>query len=228
MDFSQQLKLLKSTYRNNPWWLFDGRSLRILVKNNCSSLDIAMVDFYYHHKVCSGGKKLLGMREIRQLANNSITEIIGLCFGTPPAKYYLFELHKFISNNGVVGFMLVCLEALEHYNHTVFLNYLLFNEIKRVVAITFSEREREILYFIMSGKTYSEISTILSSIHAKGISASCIGKIVRNSLYPKFNVWTKFELRQALLRSEWVRQVPQSIVDYRVKITRRRQNENIA
>lgn len=228
MEFNQHLRLFKSTYRDNPWWLFAGRNFRVIARNNCDSLDIAAVEFYYDQKVYETIKKLLTRREITQLVDNGSIEIIGLSLEAHLPQYYLFELHKFVNKTGAIGFMLLCLDTLEHCDYAVFLNCLLFNEVKRPATVIFSEREREILYFIMSGKTYGEIAAILSGIHGKVISASCIGKIVRSSLYSKFEVWNKFELRQALLRSDWVRQVPASIINYRVNNARKRSHKNVA
>lgn len=225
MKFNKNLELLNSVYKNNSWWLFDGCSFRVVVENNPSSLDIKTIEFYYKRKIFVGVRELFRQGRFKKIVNNGITEVVGLSICTEP-KYYLFELHKFTGSDGIPCVALICLDALELFDYACLLNCLLFNRRRQPLISVFSEREREILYFIMYGKTYGEIARLLSNINGRDISASSVGKIVRGSLYSKFNVWTKFELRQSILRSDLVYQIPLSILKYQMGNVLNRRNHN--
>jgi len=222
MKFDQGIKLFNGVYKNNSWWLFDSHNLSVVVKNHDEIVNIEAMEFYYKQQIFVNINKLLKSTCLKKLANNSIIEIIGLNVDQNQPRLYMFELHKLSILQSFYGIMLVCVGDIELFCYAHLLNCLLFHGEKRLLPVSLSEREREILYFIMFGKTYGEISSILSDLHGKTISASCIGKIVRNSLYTKFNIWNKFELRQQLLQSDWINKVPHSILNFWISEIRKK------
>lgn len=79
--------------------------------------------------------------------------------------------------------------------------------------LNFSEREKEILFFLFHCNTKAEIAEILSNIYGKTITESSIRKLIHRNLYHKFNVVNEVELKNVIREYGFYLKVPDIISD---------------
>lgn len=73
-------------------------------------------------------------------------------------------------------------------------------------------KEREIITLKAMGKTNLEVSQILSSVHSKNVSAKTVSSIILQQIYPKLNVYNKFELIKKIHAIGLDRMIPKSLI----------------
>lgn len=77
---------------------------------------------------------------------------------------------------------------------------------------TLTLKEREIITLKAMGKTNLEVSQILSSVHSKNVSAKTIASIILQQIYPKLNVYNKFDLIKKIHAIGLDRMIPKSLI----------------
>lgn len=202
------IKPIHSIYRDEPFWILelDGT---LVYSNNALKFNITEISFFSKQD-----NRLTDYSELfHDLYSNydqsSVPEeVIAIWQNTSETTCYLFEISYLVVNNQPIGILITNQGNVANFEYASLLNHICFDGKRKNLNIELSARELEIVYFLIRGKTYEEISEILSDLYQKPISSSSIGKIIRGSLYDKFNVWNKFELKQLLMRSNFVNKIP--------------------
>ncbi|MDQ5921301.1 MAG: hypothetical protein QG673_1359 [Pseudomonadota bacterium] len=146
-------------------------------------------------------------------SSRSGIEVIGVISDTAHdgAVGVLLEIVPLYHDDNVIGLFMLSCGNIANFEYANIISNLLFANTRRSLDNEVSLRELEIIYFIIRGRTYEQIASVLSQIHNKLISSSCVGKIVRSTLYDKFDVWNKFDLKQVLFRSNFVNKIPGTV-----------------
>jgi len=76
-----------------------------------------------------------------------------------------------------------------------------------------SQREEEILFLLMIGKSYKEIAGIINDIYKKSITPSAINAIIRNNLFEKFNVSSVSKLLEKVAVNNILKDVPTGLLN---------------
>lgn len=164
--------------------VINSKELKFYLENNLDKDAI-------NHK----GVEFLGFYEINKLLRSMILELIPL-----------------IVEKELIGYVVLCLGDLCDFESSNIVNMILFGASKRAKSgVPDGTRLLEISFFLMRGKNYREIAEILSKIHNKRISSSTIGNMVRNFLYPRFDVCNRMALKKALYKSDIYGMLPKTI-----------------
>lgn len=78
--------------------------------------------------------------------------------------------------------------------------------------VKLSQREEEVLFLLLLGKSYKNIANILSSIHSKEIKQSTVNGIVNGKLMVKFDTFSVDELISKAVRHSIIEKIPLSLV----------------
>lgn len=211
VKLNDYLKALNSIHENDLFWVLDDKYE--CVHANSQKYDLESLAFY-----CILSDKLLSWNELKlklqKLENNKpeSIEVIAIVTGAQENKGLLMEIMQLNDNDKTLGVLILNYGSVNNFEYTSLLSRVFIGNSKRLsIAKNLSIRELEVIYFIIRGCTYEEIATYISKIYNKNITASAIGKVVRNSLYEKFNVWNKHDLKNALFKSKYVNRIPVSV-----------------
>ncbi len=205
------IKAVKSIHSTENFWIFDNTGKNIYL-NHHSEDYLNQFKFYQN-----ASNSLYNYQELldKLPSNTQITksgmEIIGISLDEVAPNGVLFEITPIQHDNEIIGFFMLDQGNVANFEYTHLMSTIMFSNLKKLYHKDLSLRELEIIYFIIRGKTYEEIAVFLSKIYNKPLSPSCVGKLVRNSLYEKFDVWNKFDLKHALLTSNYVKHIPISV-----------------
>lgn len=83
---------------------------------------------------------------------------------------------------------------------------------KEIYSLT--EREREVLFLLMLGRSYKEIACIINSIYDKSISSSAINSIIRINLFTKFKTSSVSDLIQLTATNSIIQDVPPNLLKF--------------
>lgn len=211
-EINKYINAIKLIHGRENFWVFDQLGNTIHT-NSSNKYELQEVTFYYAelNGIFSWNELFIQLQQTKKWDNAGIEAIGVLKEASSEAIGILFEIIPLYHINDIIGFFMLSCGNLANFEYANIISNLLFANTRRTLEIETTLRELEIIYFIIRGRTYDEIAEVLSEIYGKTISSSCIGKIVRNSLYDKFNVWNKFDLKQILLKSNFVNKIPSTI-----------------
>ncbi len=211
---NEYIEAIHSIHQNDTFWIFDTNWQ--MIYSNEIKYQLSQFKFYSSQS----GAVYTWDSFIESLAAFSwdinITpsiEVIGIISNNLGTKCLLMQILPLHAEDEIIGYFILNLGNVANFEYINLLSHVIFGNYRKTNLPELSPREAEITYFILRGKTYAEIAKLISEIHNKQISESCIGKTVRNSLYYKFNVWNKFELKEYLLKSKYVNKIPPSIYE---------------
>lgn len=216
-ELSDYVSALSLIHEPDSFWVFDG--LWELVYSNNERYDLKELQLYSYDqdKTLSVEVAIKLLKHYPNLAvHRESTETIAFYTHGDDTSVLLFESVPLLNESGVIlGYFVLCHGSMSAFEHLNLLRNVLFgNKSSPVVHKELSQRELEIVFFIIRGKNYREIARVLSKVYKRKISYSTIGNIVRNSLYAKFNVFNKIALKKALLQSEVCVRLPKSLFSY--------------
>ncbi|MBP9743683.1 MAG: hypothetical protein KBD37_10040 [Burkholderiales bacterium] len=211
-EISKYIDAIKLIHGRENFWIFDQLGNNIYI-NSSKKYELQEIKFYYAelNGIFGWNELFIQLQQTKKWDNVGIEAIGVFKDASSEAIGVLFEIIPLYHLNDIIGFFMLSCGNLANFEYAHIISNLLFANTRRMLEIEITLRELEIVYFIIRGRTYDEIAEILSDIHGKAISSSCVGKIVRNSLYDKFNVWNKFDLKQVLLKSNFVNKIPSTI-----------------
>ena len=79
-------------------------------------------------------------------------------------------------------------------------------------TVKLSQREEEVLFLLLLGKSYKSISNILSSIHSKEIKQSTVNGIINGKLMGKFDTFSVDELILKAVQHAVIETIPLSLI----------------
>lgn len=82
------------------------------------------------------------------------------------------------------------------------------------VSYQLSDREQEILFLLMIGRSYKEITYIINKIYDKSISISAINSIIRVNLFNKFKTSSVSSLIQIAASNSVIQEIPASLLRF--------------
>ena len=82
------------------------------------------------------------------------------------------------------------------------------------VTYQLSDREQEILFLLMIGRSYKEITYIINKIYDKSISIFAINSIIRVNLFNKFNISSVSGLIQIAASNSVIQEIPPSLLKF--------------
>ncbi len=201
---------IRSIHHTETFWVVNSVGV-IVYENEPKGFDIKSMRFYIDdNHVFLTWSDLIQSSLIGKF-NDRKQEVVAIFSKENELVYYLFEVKKLFAKGKTIGALITNAGNLANFEYINLLNHICFSGKRKILEVNLTSRELEIVYFIIRGKTYVEIADILTNLYKKPISASSIGKMVRGSLYDKFNVWNKFELKQLLLHSNYVNKIPPTI-----------------
>ncbi len=77
-----------------------------------------------------------------------------------------------------------------------------------------SDREKEVLFLLMIGRSYKEITYIINQVYDKSISISAINSIIRTNLFGKFKVFSVSSLIQVAANNLAIQEIPPSLLKF--------------
>ncbi|MFN8770909.1 MAG: helix-turn-helix transcriptional regulator [Neisseriaceae bacterium] len=205
--FSEYIDALQIIHKNDDFWVIDNK-LR-LKYNNTSNYSLESI------KVINKQQRpdnLMDYLTKNQRKSNIISELVVFSNEINPDYLLLLAIHPIIDNNSLLGYFLILQGTVDEFEKSILLNLTLHKDKPLTqTAINLKEREKEILYFILRGKSYKEIAAKLSEIYHKRIAPTTISSIVCNSLYKKLNVLNMFELKKRIIELNLVNHIPPSL-----------------
>lgn len=75
-----------------------------------------------------------------------------------------------------------------------------------------TRREKQIIFLFLSHLSSQEIASILGQFDNKKISKNTIDSVFRESLYEKFNVYSRLELYKKLVNMGFINRIPQELL----------------
>lgn len=114
----------------------------------------------------------------------------------------------------VVGLLMQCFEAAATSigNQIIHLFSSKNENIITEPPLKLTNREKQIIFFFLAGKSSQEIALMLSRMENKNIAKSTIDNIFNNQLFKKFAVYNRLALNQKLVEYGYDRYIPHSVL----------------
>lgn len=218
MSEIQQLEefyqVLYGIHPQQAFWVFDKNW--DMVYANSLSYDFFQFKIYsiYANDILNSSELLSLLRSLSygNQVDVGVAELVAFYQTDNLLRSMVLELIPIPVEKTLIGYIILDLGNLCDFESSNIVNMILFGASKKVKSgVPDGTRLLEISFFLMRGKNYREIAEILSKIHNKRISPSTIGNMVRNFLYPRFNVCNRMALKKAIHKSDIYGMLPRTI-----------------
>lgn len=199
---------------HQAFWIFDDNW--VIVEAN--SLDYCFNNFrvysYYADDVLSAQELLCVIKQHTgkdSIYENNV-ELLAFYQSNDMLHSLILESIPIRHDEDIIGYLMLNVGNLCDFEASNVVNMILFGASKKTKSgVSDGTRLLEISFFLIRGKNYREIAEILSKIHNKRVASSTIGNLVRNFLYPRFNVCNRMALKKAIHRSDIYAMLPKTI-----------------